>query len=180
MRETYTNQESASSATSSHETNCAQPPVVLQDLPEDEDEPPIRPPDKQPQQPNKDQYDLTQHFDNIDLESCLPTEDGAWTGGSLLVEKRPFNRHASDLAEDLHTSLTFGLDDVEAQRRLKHYGKNLLKGHGTVSLWSVLWRQVSNAMTIILLGALAIAFATLDFAEGAVIAGILFLVPEYL
>jgi hypothetical protein len=51
------------------------------------------------------------------------------------------------------------------------HGKNILKGHGTVSVWAVLWRQVSNAMTVILLGALAIAFATLDFAEGGVIAG---------
>jgi P-type Na+/K+ transporter len=94
------------------------------------------------------------------------------TWDSLVVEKRPFDRDAAELAQYLHTSLSSGLDDSEAQSRLKFYGKNLLKGQGKVTIWAVLWRQVSNAMTVILLGALAIAFATQDFAEGGVIAGI--------
>src|SRR5436190_542378 len=92
-------------------------------------------------------------------------------GNIVTVEKRPFDRDPGELAQYLHSSLTFGLDDFEAQNRLKLYGKNLLKGQGRVSVWAVLWRQVSNVMTVILLGALAVAFATQDFAEGGVIVG---------
>jgi P-type Na+/K+ transporter len=89
----------------------------------------------------------------------------------LVVEKRPFDRDPGELAQYLHSSLSCGLDETEVHSRLKLYGKNLLKGQGKVTVWAVLWRQVSNAMTVILLGALAIAFATQDFAEGGVIAG---------
>jgi len=90
---------------------------------------------------------------------------------SLILKKRPFDRDPVDLAKYLHTSVVTGLSDQEAKQRLEKVGKNLLKGQEKVSIWNVLWRQVSNAMTVILLGALAIAFATQDFAEGGVIAG---------
>ena len=105
--------------------------------------------------------------------SSVFSDDVPPSNGNIVitVEKRPFDGDPGELAQYLHSSLTFGLDDFEAQNRLKLYGKNLLKGQGRVSVWAVLWRQVSNAMTVILLGALAIAFATQDFAEGGVIAG---------
>jgi magnesium-transporting ATPase (P-type) len=124
---------------------------VPQDTPEDDDEPPIRP----PEHPNEKKHPIPR------------------SGGTdLVVEKRPFDRDPAELAQYLHTSLSSGLDETEAQTRLQHYGKNILKGQEKVTVWLVLWRQVSNAMTVILLGALAIAFATEDYAEGGVIAGI--------
>ena len=166
MKETYTNSESvfiASSASASHEKGESQRanPLVLQDAPEDDDEPPIRPPTGQKS------FNKSHHNDNDFRTKSVHHVSPS----SLVVEKRPFDRDPSELAQYLHTSLTSGLDESEAQNRLKHYGKNILKGQGKVTVWAVLWRQVSNAMTVILLGALAIAFATEDYAEGGVIAG---------
>jgi magnesium-transporting ATPase (P-type) len=149
MKETYTSQDSAFVSSASHgqrDSNRAKTPVS-QDTPEDDDEPPIRPPEH-------------------------PNEKIRSGGTDLVVEKRPFDRDPAELAQYLHTSLSSGLDEAEAQTRLQHYGKNILKGQEKITVWLVLWRQVSNAMTVILLGALAIAFATEDYAEGGVIAGI--------
>ena len=168
MKESYTAQDSAcSAASSSHEKpeSYATNPPVVQAPPEDDDEPPIRPPES--------------HHQQIELRHIVSPDDDGTTvfppsengGTCLAVEKRPFDRDPAELAQYLHTSLSCGLDETQVETRLKLYGKNLLKGQGKVTVWAVLWRQVSNAMTVILLGALAIAFATQDFAEGGVIAG---------
>src|SRR5579859_7442177 len=182
MKESYTNSESAfiaSSASASHEKGDSQRanPLVLQDSPEDDDEPPIRPSTETPQQI---EHSHQIHTDAVKDKSSSFHAPGVHhaTQSTLVVEKRPFDRDTAELAQYLHTSLSSGLDESEAQARLKHYGKNILKGQGKVTVWAVLWRQVSNAMTVILLGALAIAFATRDFAEGGVIAGNPFS-PEY-
>jgi magnesium-transporting ATPase (P-type) len=164
MKESYTAQDSAcSAASSSHEKpeSYATNPPVVQAPPEDDDEPPIRPPESQKQQNVPPRHDI--------LHDVYPPSQN--DGTNLAVEKRPFDRDPRELAQYLHTSLSCGLDEIQVHTRLKLYGKNLLKGQGKVTVWAVLWRQVSNAMTVILLGALAIAFATQDFAEGGVIAG---------
>ena len=166
MKETYTTQDSAftaSSASSPHEKRTANP-LVLQDSPEEDDEPPIRPTTSH-RNSNHD------HNTTPARENIPPPSLGTTT--TFVVEKRPFDRNPIELAQYLHTSLGSGLDESEAQNRLKSHGKNILKGQGKVTIWAVLWRQVSNAMTVILLGALAIAFATEDYAEGGVIAGTL-------
>ena len=166
MKESYTAQDTALSASSSHEKRdsyTSNPPIVLQDSLEEDDEPPIR----TPSGPENNQHNDVNKISSSDFSDDVPFSNG----NIVTVEKRPFDRDPGELAQYLHSSLRFGLDDFEAQNRLKLYGKNLLKGRGRVSVWAVLWRQVSNAMTVILLGALAIAFATQDFAEGGVIAG---------
>jgi P-type Na+/K+ transporter len=174
MKESYTAQDTALSASSSHEKResyCANPPLVLQDLPEDDDEPPIR----QPSGPEHEHVheNVHENLHIVNSSNHIVTNIGdAHDNNAITIEKRPFDRDASELAQYLHTSLSSGLDDSEVQIRLKLYGKNILRGQGKVTVWAVLWRQVSNAMTAILLGALAIAFATQDFAEGGVIAGI--------
>jgi len=169
MKETYSPSESAflaSSASASHEKGDSQRanPLALQDSPDDDDEPPIRPP-----------ASTTSHTNQSNQQHQLAKKSASFHHASantvLAVEKRPFDRDPAELAQYLRTSLSSGLDDSEAQSRLKQYGKNILKGQGKVTVWAVLWRQVSNAMTVILLGALAIAFATEDYAEGGVIAG---------
>jgi magnesium-transporting ATPase (P-type) len=164
MKETYTAQDSAfiaSSASSPHEKRTANP-LVLQDSPEEDDEPPIR--------PTTNRRNSINDRNSKSASEKVPPSLGTTT--TFIVEKRPFDRNRIELAQYLHTSLGSGLDDSEAQNRLKSHGKNILKGQGKVTVWAVLWRQVSNAMTVILLGALAIAFATEDYAEGGVIAGI--------
>jgi magnesium-transporting ATPase (P-type) len=164
MKETYTAQDSAFialSASSPHEKRTANP-LVVQDSPEEDDEPPIRP---------TTSHQNSNHVRNTESASRNAPSSSIGTSTTFAVEKRPFDRDPVELAQYLHTSLSSGLDESEAQNRLKLHGKNILKGQGKVTVWAVLWRQVSNAMTVILLGALAIAFATEDYAEGGVIAG---------
>jgi len=84
----------------------------------------------------------------------------------------PFDKEPVELEECLQTSTINGLTDVEARSRLASYGQNVMKGQRRYTGWTVLWKQVSNAMTVILVGCLIIAFATRDYPEGGVIAGI--------
>jgi Ca2+-transporting ATPase len=90
----------------------------------------------------------------------------------LQVERIPFDRDSDELAGYLRSSLTEGLAETEAEVRRKEYGDNMLKGQEKPTVLTVLWRQVSNAMTVILVAALIIAVAIDDDAEGGFIAGI--------
>ncbi|PFH51106.1 hypothetical protein AMATHDRAFT_3370 [Amanita thiersii Skay4041] len=79
------------------------------------------------------------------------------------------------LLEDLGTSQADGLTKNEAARRLETCGENLLIGQTGVSAVGVLVRQLANALTLVLLAALALSFGVQDFVEGAVIAAVIVL-----
>ncbi|KAF8897450.1 sodium transport ATPase [Infundibulicybe gibba] len=81
----------------------------------------------------------------------------------------------SQLIEDLGTSKVDGLSKNEATRRLETSGENILEGEDGVSAVKVLVRQFANALTIVLLAALALSFGVQDFIEGAVIAAVIVL-----
>ncbi|KJA23837.1 hypothetical protein HYPSUDRAFT_65955 [Hypholoma sublateritium FD-334 SS-4] len=88
--------------------------------------------------------------------------------------------HAHILSEDevlndSGVSANDGLSKNEAVRRLESYGDNLLQGKGGVSAWRVLVGQLANALTVVLLAALALSFGVQDFIEGAVIAAVILL-----
>ncbi|KAK0455617.1 uncharacterized protein EV420DRAFT_1552259 [Desarmillaria tabescens] len=78
-----------------------------------------------------------------------------------------------ELVSEIGTSRTDGLSKNEAHRRLERYGENLLKGRTGVSAWRVLVGQLANALTLVLLAALALSFGVQDFIEGAVIAAVI-------
>ncbi|PBL01595.1 potassium/sodium eff [Armillaria gallica] len=80
-----------------------------------------------------------------------------------------------ELVSGIGTSRTDGLSKNEAHRRLERYGENLLKGRTGVSAWRVLVGQLANALTLVLLAALALSFGVQDFIEGAVIAAVIVL-----
>ncbi|KAG0215067.1 Na+ ATPase, partial [Mortierella sp. NVP41] len=87
-----------------------------------------------------------------------------------LEPETPFHTFTVDqTAQHYNTSIVEGLSSTDAAARLKKYGANELQGDGGVKWYKVLWRQVANALVIILLIATALAFATGDFAEGSVI-----------
>ncbi|KAF9165051.1 hypothetical protein DFQ26_000685 [Actinomortierella ambigua] len=82
----------------------------------------------------------------------------------------PFHTFTVDqVADHYKTNTLEGLSSAEASERLKQYGLNELKGDGGVKWYKVLWRQVANALVVVLLIATALAFATKDWAEGGVI-----------
>ncbi|KAF9356183.1 Na+ ATPase [Mortierella sp. AD094] len=87
-----------------------------------------------------------------------------------LEPETPFHTFTvEETAKHYNTSILEGLTATEAANRLKLYGPNELHGNGGVKWYKVLWRQVANALVVILLIATALAFATKDFAEGGVI-----------
>ncbi|KAJ3511996.1 hypothetical protein NLJ89_g3776 [Agrocybe chaxingu] len=76
---------------------------------------------------------------------------------------------------DLGTNPADGLSKNEAARRLETCGENLLAGEGGVSAWKVFFSQLANALTLVLLAALALSFGVQDFIEGSVIAAVIVL-----
>jgi magnesium-transporting ATPase (P-type) len=149
----------ASPVPSSHRLTDSQGPLPLS-LPDDDDEPPILLPPSSTHR--KSIYEAT----NLLRLTSFKTPASGFS-----IKKIPFDRDPVELTKYLQTSLKDGLEEAEAQVRLKSYGKNILNGRRRYTFWTVLWKQVSNAMTVILLVSLIIAFATKDYPEGGVIAG---------
>jgi magnesium-transporting ATPase (P-type) len=84
----------------------------------------------------------------------------------------PFDTSTTRLAEELGTSLEHGLEESDVRDRAKAYGLNLLDHQQRDTIGSLLWKQVSNAMTVVLLIALIVSFSVKDYPDGAVIVGI--------
>jgi len=131
----------------------------LQASAEDDDEPPI--------QPSSKPHGREVHR----LTKLSPISGFQIRNRGFSIERIPFDREPVELAQYLRTSLRDGLADSEAQARLNLHGKNILKEQRRYTVWTVLWKQVSNAMTVVLLAALIIAFAIKDYPEGGVITG---------
>ncbi|KAG6895404.1 hypothetical protein C0992_001471, partial [Termitomyces sp. T32_za158] len=70
------------------------------------------------------------------------------------------------LVQQLGTNQTNGLTKNEAARRLETCGANLLNGDDGVSAVEVLIKQLANALTLVLLAALALSFGVKDWIEG--------------
>ncbi|RXW25273.1 hypothetical protein EST38_g541 [Candolleomyces aberdarensis] len=79
------------------------------------------------------------------------------------------------LTEELGTSANDGLSKNEAIRRLESHGENLLKGKEGVSALRVFVGQLANALTIVLVAAMALSFGVGDYVEGGVIAAVIVL-----
>jgi Na+-exporting ATPase len=63
----------------------------------------------------------------------------------------------------------------EAAVRREKYGRNKLESSGGVTVWNILVRQVSNSLTLVLVIAMVLSYATLDFIEGGVINAVIIL-----
>lgn len=74
-----------------------------------------------------------------------------------------------EVVSHLETDLELGLTSDQAEVRLIEYGRNELQGGNSISPWRILFRQVANMLTVILVVAMSIAFYAQDYAEGAVI-----------
>jgi len=79
------------------------------------------------------------------------------------------------VAEELQADIDDGLTASEASQRLEEYGKNELGDEGGVNPGKILLRQVANAMTLVLIIAMAVSFAIQSWIEGGVIAGVIFI-----
>lgn len=75
----------------------------------------------------------------------------------------------------LNTDVDNGLDTSEAARRLTRYGLNKVEGAKGLSLWTILMRQVSNSLTLVLVITMILSFAIDDYIEGGVIGAVILL-----
>ncbi|VBB80618.1 Putative type IID cation-transporting ATPase [Podospora comata] len=80
-----------------------------------------------------------------------------------------------DVSSLLETDSQNGLDNTEAARRLQQYGPNKVEGAKGLSLWTILLRQVSNSLTLVLVITMILSFAIDDHIEGGVIAAVILL-----
>ena len=102
--------------------------------------------------------------------------DGHVSGQS----NRPLSLPAHSLSvqqavDELKTDTWSGLDDAEAKRRLEDYGANELGEAEGVSAIKILVAQVANAMTMVLILAMAVSFGIGSWIEGGVVTFVILL-----
>ncbi|KAF5850772.1 hypothetical protein GGP41_010425 [Bipolaris sorokiniana] len=75
-----------------------------------------------------------------------------------------------EVVTELKTEEWSGLDDSDAKRRVDEYGTNELGEAESVSPIKILIAQVANAMTLVLIMAMAVSFGIKSWIEGGVVA----------
>ncbi|KAK4245991.1 calcium-transporting ATPase 3 [Corynascus novoguineensis] len=80
-----------------------------------------------------------------------------------------------DVCVLFETNVENGIDGPEAARRLQHHGPNKVEGAKGLSVWTILLRQVSNSLTLVLVITMVLSFAIADHIEGGVIAAVILL-----
>ncbi|OJD30192.1 potassium sodium efflux p-type fungal-type [Diplodia corticola] len=106
--------------------------------------------------------------------------EAAFAGHVSGQANKPLSRPAHALA---HTAVTAeigadandGLSAAEAQKRVEEHGRNELGDAEGVAPGKILLRQIANAMTLVLILAMAVSFAIQSWIEGGVIAAIIIL-----
>ncbi|KAK6539213.1 Na+ ATPase [Orbilia ellipsospora] len=87
----------------------------------------------------------------------------------------PHAQTFEDVASDLKTDVDRGLSVIEAKKRLAQYGSNIIEGDEGVHIWKVLFKQLTNAMILVLVFAMVLSYATKDWIEAGVITGVIIL-----
>ncbi|KAK4231880.1 hypothetical protein QBC38DRAFT_464814 [Podospora fimiseda] len=94
---------------------------------------------------------------------------------TLLTPESAHTLTVPDVCSLLDTDPQNGIDDAEAARRLEQHGPNKVEGAKGLSLWTILLRQVSNSLTLVLVITMVLSFAIDDMIEGGVIAAVILL-----
>ncbi|PWN36765.1 sodium transport ATPase [Meira miltonrushii] len=69
----------------------------------------------------------------------------------------------------LQTDAQKGLKESEIEKRREEFGKNVLQGGSEISIARILFRQIANAMTLVLLLAFAVSLGIRSWIEGGVL-----------
>ncbi len=89
-----------------------------------------------------------------DIRAFYPPE----SSGRIQTMTTPaYARTIEDLLQSLQTDIETGLSSLEAEKRLKEYGKNELQKEGGVSPWALLLEQFKNVLVVILLLAVGVS-----------------------
>ena len=66
-----------------------------------------------------------------------------------LYPRHPFLLPIDRIVEQLGTNVETGLSRLKAQQSQRDYGPNKLKGEGAIQWYSILAKQISNAMILV-------------------------------
>ncbi|WWC90206.1 potassium/sodium efflux P-type ATPase, fungal-type [Kwoniella dendrophila CBS 6074] len=100
------------------------------------------------------------------------------TGATATSQSLPFKPHtapSSKVVDALNGNTSKGLDEQDAKKRFEQYGPNRLKPPKKPSIINIILRQIGNAMTVILIAAMATSFGTMDYISGGVIGALVIL-----
>jgi Na+-exporting ATPase len=89
--------------------------------------------------------------------------------------KQPFLLSVDEVTIYLNTKRDSGLRKSQAQEYIQKYGENKLDGEGAIKWYSIFLKQISNAMILVLVLAMALSYGVTDFIEGGVITGVIVL-----
>ncbi|PTB65690.1 cation transporting ATPase [Trichoderma citrinoviride] len=89
--------------------------------------------------------------------------------------KHPFLLTVEETAQALGTNVDRGLTSEQVSALQARYPKNELDVGGTIPWYSILAKQMLNAMIIVLVFAMALSFGIQDYIEGGVLACVIFL-----
>ncbi|KAF7563110.1 hypothetical protein G7046_g996 [Stylonectria norvegica] len=89
--------------------------------------------------------------------------------------KHPFLLTIEETAQALNTDINKGLTTAQVADCQQRYPKNELDIGGTIPWYSILTKQILNAMIIVLVFAMALSFGIKDYIEGGVLAFVIVL-----
>ncbi|KIW89894.1 potassium/sodium efflux P-type ATPase, fungal-type [Cladophialophora bantiana CBS 173.52] len=92
-----------------------------------------------------------------------------------MLSRPAYSFSTSSITGELKTDATRGLDQDEAAARLLQFGRNELEKAGGVHPIKILIHQTANAMTLVLILAMAVSFGIGSWIEGGVIACVILL-----
>jgi P-type Na+/K+ transporter len=92
-----------------------------------------------------------------------------------VYDKDPYKFTIPETFDVLQTNKDSGLTALEVQQRQQKYGPNALAGDGGVKWYSLLMKQISNAMILVLILAMALSYGVTDYIEGGVITAVIIL-----
>ncbi len=92
---------------------------------------------------------------------------------SIETSTTPYQLTTKQCEQAFGTSIEFGLPNQEAAARIQQYGRNALEGGGSASILQVFIHQFCNAMILVLVIAMCIAFGIKDWISGGVVAAVI-------
>ena len=89
--------------------------------------------------------------------------------------QQPFLLSVEEILNHHKTNTEAGLTSSQASQQQTQYGFNKLESDGGIAWYSILGKQISNAMILVLVLAMALSFGVQDWIEGAVITAVIIL-----
>ncbi|RDW81887.1 hypothetical protein BP6252_02999 [Coleophoma cylindrospora] len=97
------------------------------------------------------------------------------TQSKLRTTKHPFLLSIEEVSQQLATNIETGLSSTKVQELQSQHPPNELEGGGAIAWYKILLKQISNAMILVLVFAMALSFGVGDYIEGGVLVAVIVL-----